>query len=204
MNKNKKFMTFLEGMVDDPKLRGTIKHAYRVCTEAESFDEIDTDKWSFEITDLEYSHEIAIKYFDIKNAIYEYKKTTGVDVIDNEDISVDATVEVKFEFDHEPYRPATRESSEEGAANIDGHDITRISLNLLIDGTDAGDIDIEDEEQLTELDPMLLAAINKEIEPHLDEIAEKAEQNASEYINERSIDRYEDEMDREPDDYDPF
>ena len=204
MNKNKKFMAFLEGMVDDPKLRGTIKRAYRVCTEAESFDEIDTDEWSFEIVDLDYSYEIATKYFDIKKAVYEYKKSTGVDVIEKEDISVDATVSVKFDFDHEPYRAATRESPEEGGTSIDGHEITLVSLNLLIDGSDAGGIDIEDEEKLNELDPMLLTAIEKEIEPHMDEIAEKAEANLADYEDERAIDRYEAEMDREPDFYDPY
>lgn len=202
MNKTTKFMVFIEGLVDDPKLRGTIKHAYRICTEAENIEEVNTNEWSFEISDLEYSYEIATKYLDLKNAIYKYKKSTGEERIEKNDIVVDATVIATFDLDTKPQRPGIKENSTKGNTTMEGYEFTLISLNLLIDGQDAGSIDIDDKDQLEELDPMLIAAIEKEMEPHMSEISTKASEH--EYEDESGIDNYSDESNHDPDIYDQF
>lgn len=184
MNKTKKFMAFIEGMVEDPQLLRTIKKGYRICTES-TVDRED-DQWKFTIEELEYPVEIAGKYFDLKTIIYDHKKETGVDRVDKEDIVLSVEVYADFNFDESPYMAATRQNPEEGGLTVEDYTITYLALNLFIDGYERKNIEIEDEKILADLDPMLSTAIEKEIEPHKGTIEEKEEELANEgYDNSR-------------------
>lgn len=179
MNKTKEFITFVEGIVDDPTLLRTIKKGYRACLESVSQD---GDTWTFELEeDIEYSHEIAVKYFDVKKLVHEYKKETGVDNITPDDITISATFTVDFDFYSDPYRMGTRESPEEGGGfEFDDETITYVALYLMIEDNERAMIELDDSEKIENLDPMVLNAFAKKIDEHRDEILQKMESDANE------------------------
>jgi len=191
MNKNRKFITFVESIVDDPTLLNIIKTGHRACMESVSQE---GDEWLFILDEpFDYENELAIKYFDIKTQIHNYKKETGVDVVTPEDITLTGSFSVNFDEDYTPHSAATTENPAEGGLEIDGN-IVYLSLELSIDGNERDTIEIEDPEQLAKLDPMLLSVIESKIDDHRDDIAEKIENqdrlNAEEDAAEREADRW--------------
>jgi hypothetical protein len=195
MNKTKEFMTFVEGIVDDPTLLRSIKKGYRACLESVSHDD---GTWTFELEeDIEYSNEIAVKYFDVKKLVHEYKKETGINEITPEDITLATTFTAEFDFYSEPYMRATSESPEEGGIfEFDGENITYVALYLMIDGDQRAMIELDDKEKIANLDPMVITAFNKKIDQHRDEILEKVQSDAEDSaVSDAAESRYYREID---------
>lgn len=193
MNKTKKFMTFVESIVEDKSLLSTIRSGFNACLESLEYE--GGDEWTIDIEELEYPIEIATKYFKLNDEIHKYKEETGEEV-GKEDITVGARVTSEYEFSFSPYYAASMEGPEEGGAELEDQTIRYIELTLYIAGNDVGTVEIEDEEALKNLDPVLDAAIEKELDRYTDEITSKtesrvAENAAADRAEARYADRYE-------------
>lgn len=199
MNRHKKFMTFLEGMVTDTNLLKTIRQGYHACTESISHE--GGTEWMFDVEELEYPLEIAKAYFDLKKEIHDYKEETGIEKIDANDVVVSAVFYVDFDFDYIPHVAASMQGPEEGGVEFDGNEITSVELTLYIDGDERSSVDLDDE-QLEDMNASLSAALEKEIDKHSDTIAEKEEERAAEAAADAEAEAaYEREMDRDYDYY---
>lgn len=186
-------MTFVESIVEDKSLLSTIKSGFNACLESLEYE--GGDEWTIDIEELEYPIEIATKYFKLNDEIHKYKEETGEEV-GKEDITVGARVSAEYEFTFAPYYAASMEGPEEGGAEMEDRTIKYIALTLYIAGNDIATVEIEDEEALKNLDPVLDAAIEKELERYDDEITSKTEEHANEdaaasRAESRYADRYE-------------
>lgn len=195
MNKTKKFMTFVESIVEDKSLLSTIKSGFSACIESLEYE--GSDEWTIDIEELEYPIEIATKYFNLNEEIQKYKEETGEEV-GKEDIVVGASVTSAYEFTFSPYYAASMEGPEEGGAELDDRNIVYIMITLYIDGNHIAEIEFDDEESLKNIDPVLDAAIEKELDKYTDEIISKTEERVAEdAAADRAESRYADRYERD-------
>jgi hypothetical protein len=81
MNTKTKFFTFLESICDEPALCDAIKNGYNACMEA-TVNQLGHNVWQFDSDEekLFYSPELAKKYFNVEELIYEH----DLDVTDDD------------------------------------------------------------------------------------------------------------------------
>lgn len=174
MNKSKKFLAFVESIVDDTNLLKVIKDGFKICTE--SIEHEGGDVFSINVEEFEYPVELAKKYFDLPKAIHEYKKEYGEDYITDDSISVGGEITIDCDiYDRQ----------------VDIHEIVYIRLDLYIDGDEVDSIEIESKEKIDNIDQILDSVVKQEADRHIEEIENYIEQVIKDNEEQAMIDNYE-------------